>query len=377
MPFVMILTLLILALVLYNARGWPKVREDPEGASSCVSVLIPARNEEHTLPVCLESLLLQGDAVCEVLVYDDSSTDRTPDIVRDFSVRLDRVRLLRPADLPEGWYGKTFACQQLAQKAQGDWLLFLDADTRLAPCAIGRMLHEVHEREITFLSCWPGIDMKTFWEKALMPMLNFVVFTLFPAPLSCKMKLPALGLAHGACLLIHREEYERMGGHRRVRSEIFEDTALARVWREEGMRGLCLDGQDVVRVRMYESFSSIWRGFQKLVYPAFQHALSFWLFLFFHATLFLFPFLWLAHQAGIRHLTYSSPVAVTSILLMRAVQAWQFRYPLWSIFFHPLATLALIAVGLSSWYRCMSGQGVSWKGRIYRGSQGEPNAGQK
>ncbi|MDH7499716.1 MAG: glycosyltransferase, partial [candidate division NC10 bacterium] len=77
MAFITVLTLLILALVIHNARGWPKVGEEPRGACSCVSVLIPARNEERTLPACLDSLLLQGDAVREVLVYDDHSSDRT------------------------------------------------------------------------------------------------------------------------------------------------------------------------------------------------------------------------------------------------------------------------------------------------------------
>lgn len=373
MPLIMVLTFLILALIFYNARGWPKVTERVEETASCVSVLIPARDEERNLPACLERIFLQGDVLCEVLVYDDHSSDHTPDIVRDLSQRWDLIRLLEPAELPEGWYGKTFACQQLAEQAQGEWLLFLDADTKLVSMAIPRMLYEVRQRKISFLSCWPGIDMGSFWEKVLMPMLNFVVFALFPAPLSLRMKLPALGLAHGACLLIRREEYWRIGGHSRVRAEIFEDTALARAWRAESMSGLCLDGQDVVRVRMYDSLATIWQGFQKLVYPAFRRRLSFWLFLVFHATIFLCPFLWLAVQAGVGHLTFSTLTAVTCILLMRGVQAWQFRYPFWSIFLHPLATVALIAVGLSSWYRCQSGRGVRWKDRIYRGSKRKPN----
>ncbi|MBM4156350.1 MAG: hypothetical protein FJ221_15170 [Lentisphaerae bacterium] len=78
---------------------------------------------------------------------------------------------------------------------------------------------------------------------------------------------------------MRRDEYLRTGGHAMVRRELFEDTTLARAWRAAGRSGLCVDGQDVVRVRMYDSLEAIWAGFQKNVYPAFRHEASFWLFL--------------------------------------------------------------------------------------------------
>ena len=94
-------------------------------------------------------------------------------------------------------------------------------------------LCEAMQRKATLLSLWPGLDLVGAWEKLLMPMLHFIVFALYPAPLALTRRDPSLGIAHGACMLAHRETYLRVGGHEAVRDEIFEDTRLARTWREQ------------------------------------------------------------------------------------------------------------------------------------------------
>jgi chlorobactene glucosyltransferase len=316
---------------------------------------IPARDEERNLPACLNAALRQGDPVIEILVYDDHSTDGTRRVIDCYAGIDRRVRAIDPVALAPGWIGKNFACHQLANAATGDWLLFLDADARLADAAVERMLGEMARRRLTFLSCWPGLEMAGFWERALMPMLNFVVFSLFPAPLSPRLNEPSLALAHGACLMFERRKYFEIGGHAEVRDQIFEDTRLAQLWRRRNARGLCLDGQEIVRVRMYASFGEIWRGFQKNFFPAFRREISFWLFLALHAVVFLSPFLLLP----------VAPWAALAILLIRFALALRFRHPLVTVLLHPLAEVILIAIGLSSWRRCKSGRGVAWKGREY------------
>ena len=348
----------ILLVVLSNVLFWPRVREAAGGLHpSQLSILIPARNEALNIAECVEAALRQGPELLEVLVYDDHSSDDTGAIVAALSARDSRVRLIAPKPLPVGWCGKNFACSQLAQAAQGDWLLFLDADARLKPGASAEILQDAVSRKLTMLSCWPGFALVTFSERALMPMLNFIVFTIFPAVLSIYRNEASLGLAHGACMLMHCETYRKLGGHEAVRGEIFEDTRLAQWWRQNGERSLCLDGQGVVSVRMYGSFGEIWRGFQKNFYPAFRHGWMFWIFLAFQFTLFLLPFLmgnWMA--AGI-------------VLLSRALLALRFAQPWWSALLHPFAEAILLMLGISSWWHCRSGQGVEWKGRVYLASR--------
>ncbi len=363
-----VLAIGILTLVAWNVLAWPKVSKLTASSNvlpKSLSILIPARNEERNLPGCLEAAMRQDETVAEILVYDDHSTDATARIILEYAQRDNRVRLIHPTALAEGWCGKNFACAQLANQAQSEWMLFLDADARLTEGAAPRMVAEAIHRQLTFLSCWPGLSLKSFWEKALMPLLNFTVFTLFPAPLSLLRQDASLGLAHGACLLMHRATYNELGGHGAVRDQIFEDTRLAQLWREKGQRGFCLDGQDVVTVRMYASLGDIWQGFQKNFYPAFRHQTSFWIFIVFHVAVFLAPFF-----LAFVHLKFVLVAAL--VLAMRALLAIRFRHPWWSVLLHPLGETFLIVIGLSSWWRCKTGKGVAWKGRVYHSAEPLP-----
>ena len=355
----MILTLaaIFFGVALLNVLFWPRVSRRGEPRLGALSVLIPARDEEQNLAACLNSVLEQGASIAEVLVYDDHSLDGTALIIEQYSQRDARVRLVHPLPLPAEWCGKNFACAQLASQASAHWLLFIDADARLLPRAVDRLLEEAVSRRLTFLSAWPGFDLIGFWEGALMPLLNFVVFTLFPAPLSLIRQDESLGLAHGACVLADRAAYERLGGHSSVRNEIFEDTRLAQWWRANGEPGLCLDGQDIIRVRMYASFEEIWSGFQKNFFPAFRKQISFWAFLVLHFAVFLLPFIVLDWR----------PIGF--VIATRALLAFRFRQSWWRVFTHPVGELILLALGVSSWWACRSGRGVAWKGRQYRASR--------
>jgi glycosyltransferase involved in cell wall biosynthesis len=362
----------LFGVALWNALAWPRVGDagvvSRHGGPS-VSVLIPARDEESNIARCLDTALAQGGSVLEVLVYDDHSRDRTAEIVGRYARGDARVRLVRPAELPDGWCGKTFACARLAAEARGRWLLFLDADARLRRNAVALMVGEAVGRGVTLLSCWPRLSTRGFWEGALMPLLNFVVFTLYPAPLALARGDESLGLAHGSCLLARRDVYEEVGGHAAVRGELFEDVRLARLWRGRGRRGLCLDGRAVVAVRMYRSLGGIWAGFRKNFFPAFRTARAFWAFLALHLFVGLLPFA-LAPLALWRAWAWPLAGAAACVLAARVALALRFRHPLWSAALHPLGEAVLFALGLASWLRCRSGRGVEWKGRRYLQTEG-------
>jgi glycosyltransferase involved in cell wall biosynthesis len=379
---IFLVALALLGVTLWNVLAWPRLTSDADagaGDPGCgreagaVSILIPARDEELNIAACLDAALAQGALVGEVLVYDDHSSDRTAEIVSEYARRDGRVRLVAPTTLPAGWCGKNFACARLAAEARSRWMLYLDADARLCERAAARIVFEAEARSATLLSCWPALDVRGFWEPALMPMLNFVVFTLYPAPLSFRREDASLGLAHGACLLARRDVYETIGGHAAVADAINEDVRLAQHWRARGHRALCFDGRGVVSVRMYRSPAEIWRGFQKNYFPAFRRETSFWLFIMLHLFVLLLPL-------ALAPLAFAAPDALVflapgawgfagaaaCVLLMRAALAWRFRQAWWTVLLHPLGESILLSLGLSSWWRCTTGRGVVWKGRRYR-----------
>lgn len=362
---ILAINLICFIIVISNCLFWPQVRDSVIGYPGLVSVLIPARNEEKNIAACLESVSNQGAVVKEILVYDDFSTDNTNRIVKKYAAKNSRVALVDAVSLPIGWCGKNFACAQLAKSAQGEWLLFLDADSRLASNAINRMLAEVKKRQVTFLSCWPKFETKTLSEIILMPLLNFVVFNIYPGILSLIKRPelqynPKLGLAHGACMLFERDSYLSFGGHETVRAQIFEDTRIAQLWRSAGRKGICLDGRSIIFLRMYSSFTEIWYGFQKNFFPGFAKEYNFWIFLSVHFVSFFFPFVMAIIYPSLWIL-----VCCAIIILMRMLLLLRFNQSLLSALFHPMAEVVLILLGLSSWWRCKTGRGVVWKGRKY------------
>ncbi|KXB98083.1 MAG: hypothetical protein AA908_01360 [Chlorobi bacterium NICIL-2] len=369
-PIIALGAVALAVLAVVNALVFLRPSRSGDGDNDAsVSILIPARNEEQRINLCLAYASAQSALVKEILVYDDQSSDATAGIVEAWEKIDRRIRLIRGDTLPAGWHGKPHACYRLAENATGTWLLFIDADVRLRSGAVERLLATAAHHSCTLLSAWPAIAMKSLAETLLMPMLNFYVFTLFPSPLQLASNAPRYALAHGACLLCHRDTYWAIGGHSTVRNELFEDTALARHWRASGQRALCCDGQQICTVRMYSGAREIWRGFEKNFYPGFRRK---WLFVFvmaIHVAVFTVPFIGLLVSP-----TLPFAVAASSVLVARGALALRFREPVWPSVMHPIAELFLIALGISSFLRWHSRRGVEWKGRRYRSSTVEEGA---
>jgi len=91
-----------------------------------ISLIVPAYNEQSRLPTSLEkmrSFLARQPFTCEVLVVDDGSRDRTPDVVKEAMARFPQLRLLQE---PHG--GKGRAVRQGVLAARGRYVMFCDAD---------------------------------------------------------------------------------------------------------------------------------------------------------------------------------------------------------------------------------------------------------
>ncbi len=360
----------VTAAALANLLFWTSHKRPAPATSSSVTILIPARNEENTLRECVNSALAQGNSVSEILVYNDHSTDGTQQVLDEIiAANPGRVRQIAAHDLPADWAGKPHACHRLSEAVNSRWMLFVDADSQLMPGAVDLLLANAEQRSATMLSAWPRIEMKSFSERLFMPLLNFVVFSLFPAPIARVRRTPSLGLAHGVCILAESETYRRLGGHSLVKNELFEDTSLARAWRAAGENSQVIDGRNIVTVRMYTNFVGIWNGFSKNYYPAFGSFASFAAFQLHMAISSVLLPLGLTALVVVGQLPVSWLAVASASLLPRALIALRFRHPVWSVLLHPFQVIVMIALGIWSWWLVEHGRGVSWKGRRYEGSE--------
>jgi len=236
-----------------------------------IDIIIPARNEELNISACLQSLLLQDyprDQL-SIFVVNDGSTDRTAQRVQEVAAADARVHLIDAESLPDGWTGKSHACWQGAAAAKGMrpqddrcWLCFLDADTVSEAMLLRTAMHAADDRGLEFLSLEPFQELGSFWERLILPVGFFLV--AFTGDVR-QANDPASPEAHanGQFLLMRREAYEAAGTFAAVRSEIAEDSALARLVKQSGRRVAVVGTQDLIRTRMYRDFRSLWQGLSR------------------------------------------------------------------------------------------------------------------
>ncbi|MCW9088013.1 MAG: glycosyltransferase, partial [Gammaproteobacteria bacterium] len=229
-----------------------------------VSVIIPARNEAHNIGQALQAVtqLDYPKTQVEVIVVDDRSSDRTAAIVRDFMIEHEEISLLDAPPLEADWTGKANACHFGAEQAQGDWLVFLDADTYVRPALLVSAVDYAAANRVGLLSLIPFQIAASFQERIALPL----IFLAFASVIDFRrVNDPAdtQAVANGQFLLFARDAYRRIGGHRAVRSELSDDLAFARRAKALGVGFRCLFADRLVETRMYRSLAEVWRGFSR------------------------------------------------------------------------------------------------------------------
>jgi len=374
---VAVLLVIILINLVLNLRSLrrPDINSKVPKPAPLISVLIPARNEEENIETCLKSLQKQDYPNFEILVLDDNSEDRTAELVEGMAAKDNRIRLIRGESLPEGWAGKPFACYQLAEKAKGSWLLFIDADTTHAPHMLRSTLALALELKPSMLSGFPRQMAESLPEKVAMPVLYFVIMSLLPLWWVHRSKGLKPSLTIGQFILFPREDYWRIGGHMAVKDRILEDVWLGVETVRHGGRHIAIDLSSVFYCRMYRDVGKMWEGFVKWMYSV--AALSPFALVGLIAAGFVFylaPFYWLWNAflstAAPTDWRFIVAFQVGMLLFMRWLVEHHFRQSLLSTFLHPLGFSFLVAAGLYGGWREVVGLGVRWKERLYGEASG-------
>jgi glycosyltransferase involved in cell wall biosynthesis len=229
-----------------------------------ITAIVPARNEEAVIAACVHSLARQRE-IAEILVVNDQSSDKTANIVRVLTVKIPQLRLLETRGVPTGWVGKNNAAWTGAKEAKSQWLLFTDADAELLPGAAARALEIARETAAVLVSFSPEQQVKTWYEKSLIPFVYCRLAKLFSFD-AVNDPGSTAAAANGQFLMIRRETYDVIGGHDAVAGEVIEDVALAQRAKAARHRIWFASGKGIVRARMYRSFDAMWEGWKKNLY---------------------------------------------------------------------------------------------------------------
>lgn len=322
-----------------------------------VSVIIPARNEARNLPHLLGSLREQTYRPQEIIVVDDFSSDQTGEIAAGFG-----VKVIRNTELPEHWTGKNWALWNGFRQATGDVLVFLDADVRLAPKALERLL-AAREQCGGAVSVVPNHHTEKLYERLSLVAYLLGVFA-FTSPF--ERKNPKKGL-YGSCIVVSRADYEAIHGHQSVCAEVLDDLNLGRRFTEAGIPVENYIGGSLVSFRMYPGgLKSELEGFGKgavlstaCLTPATIWLIAVWL-VGLLAVGFGAPALLIAKQA--LALPFLIGYALYTLQILYFLRHTG-RYGLLMPVLHFLPSLFFIAIMLYSVYQVVFVGAISWKGR--------------
>ncbi|MGC8549516.1 MAG: glycosyltransferase family 2 protein [Acidobacteriaceae bacterium] len=365
--------LLPCALFLANLRYFA---EPPQasGVDSLpkISVLIPARNEELSIAAAMDSVLASTGVDLELIVLDDASTDRTAEIVTARAATDARLRLATAPRLPAGWNGKQHACHVLSGLAQHDLFCFLDADVRLAPAALSRMIAFLHETDSSLVSGFPEQETRTFLEWLLLPLIHFILLGFLPLAIARKQPYsPGLAAGCGQFLLARRDAYRASGGHAAIRATMHDGLLLPQRFRASGLRTAFADLSHLATCRMYRNATQVWQGLSKnategMAAPA--RIVPFTAMLAFGQVLPL-PLLalWALHPS-LFTLPFSGAllaIAVIAGYLPRMIAAARYRQSWRGALLHPLGIAVLLVLQWTALTRKLLGVQATWKQRAY------------
>jgi chlorobactene glucosyltransferase len=342
----------------------------PQSTGPLISVIIPARDEAVNIEQCVRSILATGYGPLEVIVVDDRSTDDTAGIVERLAAASEasgRLRVVRGAELPGGWFGKQWAIVQGYRVARGGLLLFADADTRHHPELIPRAVRALTTEQAALVSVLSLQEMVTFWERLVQPHVFFALASrVGDVRRVNRTRLEWDAIASGQFILTTRAAYEMAGTHEAVKDSVVDDMALAQCDVRHHLDIFLTHGEQHMSTRMYRSLAGILEGWTKnlasgvpLAFPPIQlvrRSASYLMWL--PALLWILPpLLWVVYG-------WAWAAAATIISLVIWIAAYRaaaapVRYAL----LYPFGAAMVAFIMMRSALR--GSRKVEWRGRLY------------
>jgi hypothetical protein len=243
--------------------------ETPTSGWPALSVIVACRNEERAVRAALASLLTQDYPALQIVAVDDRSEDATGAILDALAADQPRLRVHHVEGLPPGWLGKTNALHRAAQEADGEFLLFTDADVIFAPGALRRAVAWAVNEQLGHAVALPHFVAPGILER------SFV--SLFAMLLLLQQRVAAIGdggghFGIGAFNLVRRRDYDAVGGHARLRLEVVDDVRLGLILHQAGTAQGVADSGGIVRVRWQRGFLASMRGLVKNIFAGCEYS---------------------------------------------------------------------------------------------------------
>jgi len=207
------LTLIYASKILFFYYGLFQLKSGSNETEHSVTALIPARNEQHNISKCLDSLIQQNypKDKLEIIVIDDDSNDKTGEIVEDYSTQYPFIRLISLGQCPAGVSPKKRALQVGVEAAEGKIIFTTDADCQAAPNWISQMVTHF-ESDVGMVIGYVGFSKSS--EKNLFHKIQSLEFIGLTTAGIGSIGTGDPIIANGANLAFRTTAFRQVGGYR-------------------------------------------------------------------------------------------------------------------------------------------------------------------
>jgi len=338
-----------------------------------VSIILPARNEEEFIGKCLDSLIKQDYENYEIIVIDDSSDDKTWEIISEYAKKYPKIIPVSAKPKPDGWMGKNWACMEGYGKATGELLLFTDADTTHAENVITLAVSHLNSFGLDALSAIPKMLTFDFWTNITLPMISTFLHTRFSA-LNVNNPAKKTGYFFGSFFILKKTTYQEIGTHEGVKQEIIEDGALGKKVKDAGYKMKMVRGEHLIEAIWARDKGTLWNALKRLMVPLYLQSGKIAIGIFFAIVFLLFvPFPILAISTSLAIEATSAKIlcmvsAIASVLIyIGAIIEVKIGLKIKLVYaiFAPLGSLVVVLGFLSGLLQAKRKSAVTWRGRSY------------
>ncbi|WP_299501950.1 glycosyltransferase family 2 protein [Mucilaginibacter sp.] len=261
--FISIAWLLLIAYLLINFRKIKQLNVQPiSNKEPALVIIIAVRNEEDDLAAALQSVCNIKYANYRILVVNDRSTDRTADILKDFTFRYKQLTVTTITELPDGWLGKNNALYQGYLNSTEEWILFTDADIVFHPDAINKAIGYAIRHRLDHLAISPDTRSRSVVLNSVLATF-YLMLMLYMRPWNAKNPKSKASVGIGAFNLVKRDAYEKAGTHTAIKLRPDDDLKLGNLIKSAGLRQDILSGRQYICLEWYKNLQQFINGLMK------------------------------------------------------------------------------------------------------------------
>ncbi len=258
----------LIRLFILSLNGYYSAKEKLNSSNyhlDKLQILIPVKNEESRIEEAIHNLLKLKLSKEQVLILNDCSSDKTLNILEKHQ---EHFIIINGENKPNSWNGKNWACHQLSQIANSEFILFTDIDVTLSRNGLNEALNYLNSNKLSMLSVFPHQLERNIMDN----LFNRILFTSLLYNIVLKwiptIKSPSYSAAIGQFLLFRRSSYNNY--HFKLKESWIEDVEIMRLLKKDGKKTASILSKGSISCQMYEKLEDGINGFSKNFFAGFN-----------------------------------------------------------------------------------------------------------